>query len=289
MSNKFILGTAQMGLNYGINNLTGKISFEDCCSILNSAFKYGLRILDTAEAYGDAHKVIGNYHRLNPYQKFSIITKLPHNVKYKDVEEKVINYLEDLYVDYIEVLMFHSFESYKKNVESLDILCKLKKQGKIKYIGVSVYTNNEIEELLQDKRIDVVQLPFNLLDNKIVRGELISKLKHNGKTVHTRSAFLQGLFFKQTSDTNVAYQALIDEISIINRIVVQENTTITNLALSYCLGQNDIDNILIGIDSINQLEENLKSLDYRISTEAIDKINQIKVKNMDFLNPALWK
>lgn len=278
-----------MGLNYGINNSTGKISFDDCCDILSKAFKSGLKILDTAEAYGDAHRVIGDFHRLNQDKKFNIITKMPYGVEYEDVEKKIIGYLENLNVNCLEVLMFHSFDTYKMNIESLDVLLKLKKQGQIKYLGVSVYTNEQIEELLKDNRIDVVQLPFNLLDNEKLRGELISQLKLKDKIVHTRSAFLQGLFFKDNSSENSVYKALINELSIVNNIVKEENTTITNLALSYCLEQKNIDNVLIGVDSLKQLEENLKVMDYSISKKALNKINAIKVADKHLLNPALWK
>jgi aryl-alcohol dehydrogenase-like predicted oxidoreductase len=289
MNSKLILGTVQMGLNYGINNSTGKISFDDCCDILSNAFRCGLTILDTAEAYGDAHRVIGDFHRLNQDKKFKIITKVPYGVEYVDVEKKIIGYLENLNVNCLEVLMFHSFDTYKLNIESLDVLLKLKKQGQIKYLGVSVYTNEQIEELLEDNRIDVVQLPFNLLDNEKLRGELISQLKGKGKIVHTRSVFLQGLFFKDNSSDNNIYKALINELSLINNIVKEENTTITNLALSYCLEQKNIDNVLIGVDSLKQLEENLKVKEYTISKDAFNKINAIKVEDKHLLNPALWK
>lgn len=289
MSNKLILGTVQMGLNYGINNSTGKISFDDCCDILSKGFKCGLQILDTAEAYGDAHQVIGDFHRLNQDKKFKIITKMPYGVEYGDVEKKIIGYLENLNVNCLEVLMFHSFDTYKMNIESLDVLLKLKELGQIKYLGVSVYTNEQIEELLEDDRIDVVQLPFNLLDNEKLRGELITQLKLKGKIVHTRSAFLQGLFFKDNSSENAVYKALINELSIIDNIVKEENTTITNLALSYCLEQKNIDNVLIGVDSLKQLEENLKVMDYSISKKALNKINAIKIEDKHLLNPALWK
>ena len=62
-ANKLILGTAQMGLDYGINNHKGKISQKESLSILKVAYNSGIRILDTAEAYGDAHQLIGNYHK----------------------------------------------------------------------------------------------------------------------------------------------------------------------------------------------------------------------------------
>jgi aryl-alcohol dehydrogenase-like predicted oxidoreductase len=289
MDSKLILGTVQMGLNYGINNHAGKISFEHSRAILSKAFENGITFLDTAEAYGNAHQVIGDFHKLNPSIKFKVITKIPHGIEFGEVEHKVKKYCQELNIDCLEVLMFHSFDSYEKSKQDLSVLESLRKQGIIKHIGVSVYTNEQVDEMLKDDRVTVVQLPFNLLDNETVRGKLLSQLKEKGKTIHARSAFLQGLFFKGADDTNVIYQALSDEIEMIKNIAKQEKTTITNLALSYCLGQRSIDNVLIGVDSVMQLEENIKALNCVLTEEATAKINAIRVNNTDLLNPSLWR
>jgi aryl-alcohol dehydrogenase-like predicted oxidoreductase len=289
MANKLILGTVQMGLDYGVNNHSGKISFSESCAILLEAYNNGIVVLDTAEAYGNAHQVIGDFHRLNPKVKFKVITKIPDSTVYDEVAQKIKKYCEELHVDCLEVLMFHSFDTYKNCNKDLDGLESLKREGIIKHIGVSTYTNEQIEELLLDDRITVVQLPYNLLDNESIRGDLLRQLQSKGKVVHTRSAFLQGLFFAESSKNNLIYQELSDEIEVIKSIATSENTTIINLAQSYCVNQKNIDNVLIGVDSVKQLVDNLEALDYVISTESISKINAIKVKNTDLLNPSLWK
>lgn len=289
MSNKLILGTVQMGLDYGVNNYSGKISFSESCAILLEAYKNGIVVLDTAEAYGNAHQVIGGFHRLNPEVKFKVITKIPDIKVFYSVEQKIKKYCEELNVDVLEVLMFHSFDTYKNCNKDLDVLESLKRDGVIKHIGVSTYTNEQIEELLLDDRISVVQLPFNLLDNESIRGDLLKKLKIKGKIVHTRSAFLQGLFFAESSKNKLIYNELSAEIEVVKKIAKSENTTIINLAQSYCVNQKNIDNVLIGVDSVKQLVDNLEALNYVISTESKSKINAIKVKNTDLLNPSLWK
>ena len=96
--------------------------------------------------------------------------------------------------------MFHSFESFKNNLHAIDLLNQLKLKGYINHIGVSVYTNHQMEYLVNENSITVVQLPFNLLDNISVRGNLIEKLKDQGNIIHTRSAFLQGRVFNNTND-----------------------------------------------------------------------------------------
>lgn len=288
MANKLILGTVQMGLDYGVNNHSGKISFSESCSILLEAYNNGIVVLDTAEAYGNAHQVIGDFHRLNPKLKFKVITKIPQSTKYDEVLQKIKIYCEDLHVDCLEVLMFHSFDTYENNRQIIAVLNDLKNQGIIKHIGVSVYSNSQIEALLTDDNVTVVQMPFNLLDNESIRGELMKKMKAKGKVIHTRSAFLQGLFFKEQFKDNNISQKLSNELIAIKNISNAENTSISNLALSYCLNQENIDKVLIGVDSVNQLIDNMKAVDYKMNHDTLIKINALKVDNTDLLNPSLW-
>jgi aryl-alcohol dehydrogenase-like predicted oxidoreductase len=284
-----ILGTVQMGLDYGVNNNSGKISFEKSCEILNKAFELGIETLDTAKAYGNAHQVIGEFHQLFPNVKFKIITKIPHDVDFSTVKITIKEYIKDLNVDILEVLMFHSFDSYLKHREELYNLVELQSENLIKFIGVSVYTNEQIEAVLSDEHIDVVQLPYNLLDNESKRGNLLSKLNESKKIIHTRSAFLQGLFFKDISDKNLIVQSLKDELGNLNKIATEADVTMTELALSYCMENLNIDKVLIGVDSVEQLIANVKASEFELSAETLAEIDKISVRNLDLLNPSLWK
>lgn len=289
MMSKLILGTVQLGLNYGVNNNSGKVSINESTKILTDAFKSGIKTLDTAEIYGDAHKIIGDFHRRNNNMRFKIITKLPKDFKIKSIEDKVYSYIEVLAVNHIDVLMFHSFESYKSNKDSLDLLVKLKSMGLINHIGVSLYNNEDIEYILNDNIISIVQLPFNLLDNMSLRGELINKLKQKGKIVHTRSAFLQGLFFKNLDDSSTIVQNLSLELNTLNKIRQKLNCSIEELALGYCLQQKNIDNVIIGVDTSSQLNSNFKASKYTFDKSLINLIDNINVKNINLLNPSMWK
>ena len=289
MNSKLILVTVQFGLKYGINNTIGKPSNDEVLSLLKVAYNSGIRILDTAEAYGNAHQLIGNYHNIRDNYKFKIITKLPHDIKHNLIKSKVIEYLNLMKVNTLDVMMFHSFYSFKSNYNALKTLSELKSNVLINNIGVSVYTNTQLESLLNEDLITVVQLPFNLLDNFSVRGDLINRLKEKGKVIHTRSAFLQGLFFKKSTDDISIVQALKPHLETLNKIAKKQGCSMEALALSYCIKQNNIDNVIIGVDSISQLNANIKAASYEVNEEAFECINNIDVENIDLLNPSLWK
>ena len=288
LNSKFILGTVQMGLTYGINNTKGKISLDDSLKILEYAFDKGIETLDSAESYGNAHQVIGIFHNKNLTKKFKVITKLSHQIN-EDIDKKVDRYLKELNITQLDTLMFHSYASYEDNIVNFDVLKRLKSKNKIKNLGVSVYTNNEIDKVILNEDIDVIQVPFNLLDNINLRNDIFKKAKSKGKIIHTRSALLQGLFFKDKNDSNMIVQNLKDELILLSDISKRDNMSISELALSYCLNQKTIDNVLIGVDSMNQLIDNIKTVNYTLKQKTIDSVNAIKIQNLDLLNPSLWK
>lgn len=287
MSNKLILGTVQFGLQYGINNFLGKPEKESVFEILSYAYDNGIKYIDTAELYGNAHELIGEFHKSNPTKKFNIITKFPHNIE-DSLDDKINVYLNQFGIDYLEAILFHSYDSYINHKSQLTDLVKLK-SNRVKYIGVSVYTNEQMNEVIDDINIDIIQMPFNLFDNLNLRGELLKKAKSKNKIVHTRSAFLQGLFFMKKENSNNTRLKLVKEIDLLQNISFKTGYSIGEIALKYCIQQQSIDGVLIGVDSIEQLKENILFSKSQINEKIIDQINKIKIKNIELLNPTMWK
>lgn len=282
--NKLILGTVQIGIPYGISNEGGQVSMEESHAILRTAHLNGIRLLDTAEVYGNAHEVIGNFHRNNPEMKFQVITKLPHEINGK-IDLKLETYLQELDVLELEALLFHNYDSYRSHSKALK---ELKSNKLAKAIGVSIYTNQELNSVMNDPLVDIIQLPFNLLDNYALRGNLLEKAKAFGKIIHTRSAYLQGLFFQSVDAEKKIVQALKPELMRINEIAKSYKLPLQELALTYCLQQSCIDNVLIGVDSEEQLLANLNSSQLKLSTKILDELNVIQVQDVNLLNPSLW-
>lgn len=283
MIDKLILGTVQFGLNYGINNTQGKPEKENVFQILSYAYERGIRYLDTAELYGNAHDLIGEFHKLYPAKKFEIITKFPHEFE-SSLDDKIYTYLDQLAVSHLHAILFHSFDSYVKHRSELN-----GKINKVVKIGVSVYTNAQMEEVINDAIIDIIQLPFNLFDNKNLRGEFLKKAKEKNKIIHTRSAFLQGLFFMKKNSPNKIRVKLEKELDIISDISLKYSISIGSLALNYCLRQPQIDGVLIGVDSLAQLKENIEHAESNVSDEYMKEINAIRIDDIELLNPSLWK
>lgn len=286
MKGKLILGTVQFGLSYGINNQNGiLISEKEVHEIFKKAISFGINILDTAAGYGEAESRIGAFHSENPM--FKVITKFSKK-EGENWEKSLKTSLDKMNLDCVETVMFHSYDAYLENRNNLSAINAAK--GRLfKKLGVSVYTNEEILALQEVEEIDVVQLPFNLLDNDYQRGEFLIELKKLGKEIHTRSCFLQGLFFMGEEIIPENLKSLIPWLRQIKNIAKENSIAIGHLALQYVINKNYIDGVLFGVDSIEQLNQNIQWADKKLLEEIYVQIDKIKVPDPGLLNPSQWQ
>ncbi|RMG77940.1 MAG: aldo/keto reductase [Bacteroidetes bacterium] len=283
--NKLILGTVQFGLNYGINNPKGKPEKETVFQILDYAYDQGIRLLDTADAYGNAAPLIGEFHRTTG-KKFDVITKFTLGSGKSPDPRSALRLLD---VDSIWGYLYHSFEDFVQYPEVLGELKKWQNKGFIQHIGLSVYTNEAFETAIETDAIQLIQLPFNLLDNERQRGDLIKKAKARNKIIHTRSTFLQGLFFKDADHLPPKLSPLRADIGRIQSLAHSHNMDVATLALRYVAANPLVDQLLIGVDNLDQLKTNLKALqETSLPPELVHQINSIAVQDAALLNPSTW-
>lgn len=284
---KIVLGTAQLGLDYGINNILGKPSKQVVDEILLYAFNVGIRELDTAEAYGDSQKVIGDFLKNHPQNTFSITTKM--HLEGSSISNKIYKDLEELNVPFIDGYMFHNYKDYNQNPSLVDRLLDFKKNGLIKRLGVSLYTNEEAFNTLINTEVDFIQIPFNILDNLNNRIEVLELANSKGIQVYVRSVFLQGLFFLDKSKYTNKLKPAIKYIDKIYQIANDYNLSIQELCLGYVLTNKYVSKVVIGVESLSQLKNNFEIINnINIPKEVIELINDIKVKETEILNPAFW-
>lgn len=283
MYTKIVLGTVQFGLDYGINNKTGRLTEKQIFELLDEAAKLGIETLDTSALYGNSEKIIGNYNWRNP--SFNINTKIAVDEN-STIDKQVDMALNILQTDTINCLFFHRFDDLTE--DSFGEMKNLQAKGIVNEIGVSVYTNNEIKEAISYGP-DMIQFPFNMLDNLNQRREAMEESAGAGVRNQVRSAFLQGLFFMKPNQLPEKLNPLQKHVAQLQQICEQNNINMENMALSYCFSQPLIDEVVIGVDSIAQLRKNIEALEEPISRELKKTIDNIVVTETDLLSPVNWK
>jgi len=281
--NKLILGTVQFGLSYGINNLTGKVSKVDASEILAEAKSSGISILDTSYAYGDSEIVLGEL--LENDQYFKIVSKLPRTTKNpKSIFQETTQRLKK---NKLYGYLVHHFDYFKENQGIWADIQTLKKDGRVEKIGFSLYHPSELEYLfLQKMDFDIVQIPYNILDRTFE--PYLKELKQQNIEIHTRSVFLQGLFFKPIDELPEKIKPLKPYLAAMNNFCKEQGITIEELALNSVIHHPDIDGVLVGVDNIVQFQKNIKSVWMETSAKVSEFIETLDVKEKETLNPVNW-
>lgn len=195
---RYVLGTAQIGLNYGIANVTGKPDYNEAFSIIQTAYCTGVRFFDTAQAYGDSEKILGDILKnLGISGHVSVITKLsPHHdlFNHNSIKQSIIQSQKNLGVKQIWGLLLHTPTQLSLLEGGLgNLLQELKKNGLIRYLGVSVYTLHETEQAIRHPQIDLIQAPCNLWSPDLLINGIFALAEKYNKLIFIRSIFLQGL------------------------------------------------------------------------------------------------
>jgi len=280
---KLILGTAQFGMNYGINNASGQVTPEAVNQILDEAGNAGVKLIDTAYGYGNSEDVLGDSPALHSRQ-FRIVSKYAKS-KLSPVEQYQAS-LKRLKVEKLHAYMVHSFQTYKDNPEIWPDFKRLKSEGLVDRIGFSLYSPTELEFILDnDIEVNIIQVPYNILDRQFE--DWFPILKEKGIEVHTRSAFLQGLFFKDRNCFEGKVTPLAKYVSQIQDYCQEHQMGVQDLALGYVLSSK-ADGVLIGVDSLEQLRNNLQSAERDITSSDIDFIHSVVVEEKELLSPVNW-
>lgn len=242
-----VLGTVQFGLDYGISNLDGKTTPNEVKQILDYAWSQGLSSLDSASAYGNSEIVLGE--RMD--HDFQIMTKFPYNMDINIIEKCFYESLYNLKREKIYGLLAHEADSIIKQPKIWDLLQLLKFKGIIEKVGVSLYYPQELEKLLSLGFFpDLIQVPLNILDKRFV--QYFIELKSGGCEIHTRSAFLQGLFFLNPVHLSDFFNNLKPILLDIQKSF-PKSEELTSFLIRTCLNTG-IDKVVIGINNLKQLQ-----------------------------------
>jgi len=292
---KFVLGTAQLGMDYGIANKNGKPSNSESIKILKDAKKNGINCFDTAQAYGNSETVLGDYfHNFEPEMQPLIITKLDPDLDPEcenAISQKIDSSLKRCSQKRLWCLMLHRAEWLKYwDIILGKTLSENKKEGKIKYIGVSVYSVEEAFNALDNPDIDIIQIPCNAWDQRMLTRGVLEKAKKKDKLCFVRSVFLQGLLLMTALQvkTKLSHVAGIMEQWI--AMALNDNLSQKQMAMKFGLFLNTP--LVLGIETVTQLCENIELFkEPAMSIELVRKIysNLNPMLTENIINPVCWR
>jgi len=253
---KLVIGSAQLGMKYGLFN-NKPISIKEFKKIEKLVFKSNINFIDTAISYGDSENIIGN----SKLKNLNIITKikLPEkkDIYIKDwVSKEISKSLNRLKIKNIYGVLIHDYRDLlgKNGKIYLLSLQELKKKKIIKKIGISIYSPQEIKNIWKFWKPDLVQVPFNPLDNRILDSGWVDTLKKFKVKIFVRSVFLQGLLINEGQ----IFRMKRNYIILLNKFknwCYKNNISLLQGCLHFVKQFKKIDYLVIGFDNYNQLKE----------------------------------
>jgi aryl-alcohol dehydrogenase-like predicted oxidoreductase len=284
------LGTVQLGLDYGISNAAGKTSASEAANIIAEARASGVRVLDTAPAYGDSEVVVGS--NLREDHPFAIVTKtMPVGDRFTAADLAVVSStfresLRRLRQPRVHGLLVHRVEDLLgADGDALyRWMAELKAEGLVKRIGASVYTSEQVDALMSRFGLDLVQLPFNVLDQRMRTRGTLSRLKDAGVEVHARSAFLQGLLLMEPAQLSPYFAPIRSKLEAYRSFLRERSLTPLKGALGFAIGIDEIDSVVCGVNDAAQLREIVASAQ-PLEPEALARF---AIEDAAFLDPSRW-
>jgi aryl-alcohol dehydrogenase-like predicted oxidoreductase len=285
---KLALGTVQFGLDYGVANASGRVAEQEALAIVLRAQEGGMDTLDTAIAYGSSETVLGQL----GIEQWKTITKLPAAPDdCDDVGQWVRCQLQQsmarLRVTRLYGVLLHrpcQLLERSTGPALYAALQEIKAQGRVRKIGVSIYAPIELDALFNAYAFDLVQAPLNILDRRLVDMGWARCLHEMGVEVHVRSAFLQGLLlmppgqrpasFARWSDIWNTWDTWLDEIGL----------TPLQACLRYFNNLPEIDRVVVGVDTVAQLNEILGATEGALSN--LPEFHPLQDERL--INPATW-
>lgn len=254
------LGTVQFGLPYGATNYAGQVGKDDARSILDEAFKSGITMVDTAASYGTSENILGALIGSDP--RFKVITKtiaLPNDVSNKAAVDQLIARFESSLTllrrtSVYGLLCHHAADLVGPAGDMLfERLGDLRAQGKVTKLGVSVYESKEAEALIKRYPIEIMQLPVNVLDQRMLQSNTLELLQSRNVEVHARSAFLQGILLSLPDRWKNVPEGLVEPVHCFQKDMTEAGISALQGALGF-MRSLPIDTIVVGTTSAQELK-----------------------------------
>lgn len=285
--NKLVIGTAQFGQDYGITNVNGKVTEEEVVSILKKARANGVATLDTASSYGNSECILGNA----GVNGIDIITKLPSfegvTLDFDKFCGRALECsLSNLKVSSVNTILLHRPEELLgiHGDAIFNALLGLKDKGLTQKIGISIYSPDILDDIFDKYQFDVVQVPLNIFDRRIITSGWLQTLAESGVSVIARSVFLQGILLSNFNDLPSYFHNWASNFEAWTDFYQRNCLSALEASLQFVAQVPEIEKIIIGVESERQFSEIIKALESPIEIES----NYLAANDIGLISPIHW-
>lgn len=293
-------GGVEIGLPYGIGVKWEEdmLPEKEAIQLLLTALDSGINFFDTARLYGVSEMIMGKAFA-GRRDEIVLCTKckhfrdkdgrLPDDAQLKKiVQQSIGESLKALQTDYVDVYMLHQgdMEILKRDVIQEEMQ-RLKEKGIARAIGVSTYTAEESKQVIESNTWNLVQLPFNLMDQR--QQELFDLAEKNGVGIVVRSVLLKGLLSTRGTGLHPMLAPVEKHIQQYNSLLNGSFKSLPELAVKFALSFPQVSSVLIGIDKLEYLRQSLEAANGNyLAKEELKNAQSLAYPDPAFLNLPYW-
>ena len=293
-------GTVSLGIPYGIgvSGNDGMPSETEAIELLRSALDKGINFFDTARGYGCSEELIGKAFR-DRREDVIISTKcahlydkneqlLPDGELKEIIDNSMKESLSALQTDYVDVYMIHNGDlKTLSNKIVVEVFSEYKRKGLAKAIGVSTYTVDQARKAIESGVWDVVQVAYNLMDQR--QGEFFTLAREHGVGVVVRSVLFKGILTDRGRNLHPELKSVQQHRQAYNELLSDKVPTLSDLATKFVLSQKEVSSVLVGIDKDEYLDKALAVADGSyLDEKTLTKAKELAYPEPEFLDLHKW-
>jgi len=277
-----------MGLNYGITNVNGRVTYKNANSILKMAAANGIKRLDTASAYGESEATLGAI----GLEGLKVVTKLrevPVDCLNPEswVRQEIFSSLQRLGVLKVDGVLAHHPNQFLGPMGRTIYasLRRLQEEEIIGLIGISIYGPENLDALIERFRFELIQAPYNLLDRRIEISGWLDKCRDYGILVHGRSVFLQGVLLMNSNERRQKFPNWLNLWDEYDDWIRTSKLTPVEACLGFALSEMRLSGVVVGVDDAEQLRQ-LISIS---SAVPVGVFPNLSINDLNLIEPTRWK
>lgn len=281
---QLVLGTAQFGTEYGAMNTVGRLGDAAVQAVSTAAVQGGVEVFDTSSYYGDAQGRLGEAFEGRPKPRF--ISKFGLDGPTVELGKQLDATLRSLRVDSLEALLFHRVDDLRdpRAPRACQLLREARAAGLVKHVGASIYDSADLEialELMPD--LDILQLPANALDRRLLEHPMLDEFHRRGGLVHVRSAYLQGVLLAPLSSIPGHLSELRPAVAHIQEVATERDIPLIELLLGFLKHHPLVDAVVVGALTAPEMRQTLSAWNDAAAVEF-----EVPVLADALLDPRRW-
>jgi aryl-alcohol dehydrogenase-like predicted oxidoreductase len=290
---RLVLGTAQLGMKYGINNLNGRPQRAEVVEMVSEAWNGGIREFDTAQDYADSESVLGDAFSALGISEAVVTSKISSKTVdggIQSLDAALARSLDRLKTSVLSLLLLHNESQIDLWEQGIgDWFQVQKRKGHVRKAGVSVYAPERALAALQIEGVDAVQVPANILDRRMDQAGVFEMAQAKGKEIYIRSVFLQGALLMKPSAVPDRIGFLKEPVRQVRDCAKELKLPVPSFCFHYAAQKWPQAKIIVGSETAEQVRSNVMLACDDVSLLPIASIDErIQCLLETAVNPPLW-